>query len=328
MTKKWVSVTTAHAPMWLIKLHARYMRSIGAEDAIYFLDAPALFSPEDIQALSSIATVVQCDSSYWYSQGGRPQKVPLRQRKNISFARRTIDAEWFLSIDLDEFLHVPSGVSQLVDSVAEDVSEIHIANGERVLITGGKSWHKGVLRIPNVEKEKQLAVYGPMAAFLGNGLCEYYHGKAIVRKKRGLVQAGHGAFFENSHREVVRYFPEISKAAILHYSCMSKRHYLHRVQSKIFVDSEKKSFKLAHQYALENWIREGTDVAGRVERSYYFMYTSTSERAATWIKAGLCARIPQRFIDTIEDAASSKNELDLSHVDKSFNEFYRLRDNA
>jgi len=323
MTKKWVSVTTVHAPMWLIKLHARYMRSIGAEEAIYFLDAPEFFSSEEIQTLSSIATVVTCDSSYWYSQRGRPQKAPERQRKNISFARRTIDAEWFLSIDLDEFLYIPTGVSQLVDSVAKDVSEIHISNVERILITGGKSWHNGVLRIPNVEKEKQLAVYGPMAAFLGNGLCEYYHGKAIVRKKRGLVQAGHGAFFENSHREVVRYSPEISKAAILHYSCMSKHHYLHRVQSKIFVESDKKSFKLAHQYALENWIRAGTDVADRVEQSYYFMYTSTAERAVTWIEAGLCARIPQGFIETIEGATSSEDELDLSYVDKSFSDFYR-----
>jgi hypothetical protein len=124
MTKKWVSVTTAHAPMWLIMLHARYMLSIGAEEAIYFLDFPEIYSSEEIQILSSIATIAKCDNSYWSSRLGRPQKVPLRQMKNVAFARDTIDAEWFFHIDLDEFPYIPSGVSKLIDSVAKDVSGI------------------------------------------------------------------------------------------------------------------------------------------------------------------------------------------------------------
>jgi len=322
MTLKWVSVTTVHAPVWLIRLHANYMRQMGARDIIYFLDQPDAYSEDDLAGLSALATIIKCDAAYWMERAGRPKKVPLRQLKNVAFARKTIAAEWFFHIDIDEFPYIPQGVDSLIDSMAADVCEIHIANGERVMVHGDLNWHTGILRLPNTDKEKQREHYGPIAAFFGNGLAEYYHGKSIVRNRKNIIQGGHGAYHADMSFEVIRFHPPISKSAIFHYPCISQKHYIHRVKSKITIPDEEKSLKLRHQYALERWIREAGDVEARGQQAFRIMHTCSPQQASAWIEARLCAQIPERFIKAIEQAADTQTELRLSFADSSIANFY------
>ena len=321
---KWVSVSTVHAPVWLIRLHANYMIKLGARKILYFLDHPEFYSEEDIHSLSKLATVVPCDESYWKNHSERPQHLPGRQIKNIAFARSKINAEWFLHIDIDEFPYIPDGVDSLIDCMAPDVSEIHLSNAERVLIQGVENWHTGILRLPNAELEKQRVAYGNAAIFFGNGLAEYYHGKSIVKNKKHLIQSIHGSSNTRLGRDVVRYNPPISQASIIHFSCFSREHFIQRIKSKSrsLEGAERKSLKLRHQYVLEEWILRNDDIQKNALQAFRLVYTCSHQQMEDWIAKGLCAHMPEQFICAIENAASGLKELQLAYVDSTFVEFY------
>ncbi len=323
----WVSVTTVHAPVWLIKLHANYMINLGAQRVVYFLDCPEFYSIEDIESISALATVILCDSAYWEMHSERPPRVPGRQLKNIAFARSKINAEWFFHIDIDEFPFVPDGVNGLIASIAPDVSEIRFDNVERVLRQDLSSWHEGILRLPNTDLVTQRTAYGGAAVFFGNGLVEYYHGKSMVKNKPNLIQSAHGSSNINHGFDVIRYNPPISAASIIHVSCMSRVHFFHRVKSKSQSSGRagEKSYKLRHQYTLENWLFRNNQLQKNALQAFNLLYTCTRAQMEDWVKMELCAHMPVQFTRAIERAASGSEELQLAYVDSTFAEFYSRR---
>ena len=305
-------------------LHANYMIKLGARKAIYFLDCPEFYSEDEIQTLSKVASVILCDKSYWEHHTERPINLPDRQLKNIAFARSKINAEWFFHIDIDEFPFIPNGVDRLIDSMAPDVSEIHIGNVERILVQGAANWHTGILRLPSTNLKKQRAAYGNTTAFLGNGLAEYYQGKSIVKNKRNLVQLIHGSTNLRYGLDVIRYNPPISQTSVFHYSCISRAHFIQRIKSKTrsLGGAEEKAFKLRHQYALEAWLLQSNDIQKSALHAFRLLYTCSNQQKQDWIELGLCTNIPEVFTRAIESAASCPEELQLAYADATFIEFY------
>ena len=131
---QWVAVTTVLAPAWLIRLQAVYLKLLGADLCLYFIDRPASYTEAELAELSQYAKLFLCDDSYWQSVGGRPENLAARQLTNVQFARSQVDARWFLHIDIDEFPHFTGDIGRMLAGAPEELAEFHFQNVERLIV--------------------------------------------------------------------------------------------------------------------------------------------------------------------------------------------------
>jgi len=318
----WASVTTVHAPAWLIRLHAAYLRLAGAATSIYFIDRPDSFSEGELTQLSQLATVIRCDDAYWEGHGGRPETVPHRQSKNMAHARSVIPARWFFHLDIDEFPYVPLGIDRIVGGVPGEVGEIRLQNVERLIIRGSRHWHDGVLRIPNFDQALQLRHYGARSRFLGLGLAHYFHGKSLVANRPQLVQDVHGAVHITGRREVVRVSLDKSEGFVVHYPCISPQHFAGR-QRRHGQQSGPRERRFRHEHLFDQFVtRHGIGQEDAV-KAMLMMHTCTADEAQSWVEAGLCRQVPDAYLDLMMSAAGGEPVLDLAFANETFKAFYR-----
>jgi hypothetical protein len=318
---QWVSVTTVHAPAWLIRLHAAYLKLLGAELCVYFIDKPASYTEAELSDLSQHARLFLCDGAFWQSFGGRPEKISRRQLSNVAFARSQIDARWFLHIDIDEFPHVAFDIGRMLAGAPSEVAEFRFQNVERVMVLGGDTWHDGTLRLPNFDADLQKRHYGGRARFLGAGLSSYFHGKSLVKNAPRVMQGVHTGMHALPHRELVRMTIPLHEGFLVHYPCICPQHLVYRLRSNKFNTPGVRKFR--HEHALDEFMAGPTARPGNIESAVDALHTCTPEQARTWSEVGLCRSMPATYLERLGQAAGGTDVVQMGFVERSLTEFYR-----
>lgn len=318
---QWVSVTTVHAPAWLIRLHASFLKLLGAKLCVYFIDNPASYTEAELAELSQHAKLFLCDDAFWQLFGGRPGQVALRQLSNVGYARSQIDAQWFLHIDIDEFPYFAGDLSRMLAGTPGEVSEFHFQNVERVTVLGGAHWHDGTLRLPNFDMELQARHYGQRARFLGAGLSSYIHGKSLVKNKPRVVQGVHSGVHVLPHRELVRMTVPLHEGFLVHYPCICQQHLIYRLQRNKFHTPRVRKFR--HEHALDDFMFGPDARPGNIDSAVSALHTCTPEQARTWSEVGLCRAMPAAYLERFAQAAGETDVLQMGFAERSLAEFYR-----
>ncbi len=318
---QWVSVTTVHAPAWLIQLHAAYLKSLGADLCVYFIDRPESYTEAELSDLSQQAKLILCDDAYWNQFGGRPTHVFERQLKNIVVARSQVESHWYLHIDIDEFPYYTGNIGRMLAGTPIEVGDFHFQNVERLIVHGDRQWHEGLLRLPNFDRELQARHYGQRTHFLGGGLASYYHGKSLVRGRRGVVQGVHSALHVDAQHELVRLTVPLHEGFVVHYPCICRHHLAFRMQRNKFL--VKNMQKLRHEHALDDFMFGPNARPGNVKSAVEAMHTCSPQQAQAWTEAGLCRAIPQAYLERMDQAAGAADVLSVDFAEQSFASFYK-----
>lgn len=321
MTHPWVSVTTVLAPAWLICLHSAYLKLLGVDLCVYFIDRPASYTEAELDELSQHAKLFLCDDAYWQSVDGRPTEQTGRQLKNIAVARSQVDARWFLHLDIDEFPFFAGDIARMLASAPVEVSEFHFQNVERLIVRGGSRWHEGWLRLPNFDHELQARHYGQRTTFMGAGLACYYHGKSLVKNEPRLVQGLHTAMSVRPDYEVVRMTVPIDQGFVVHYPCITRQHFAHRLQRNKFRVPEVRKFR--HETLLDTFLFGPGGHPDKADLMVTALHTCSVEEARRWSEAGLCRSMPTACLQLFEQAAGESDVLHVGFADRSFAEFYQ-----
>lgn len=318
---QWVAVTTVLAPAWLIRLHAAYLKLLGADLCLYFIDRPASYTEAELAELSQYAKLFLCDDSYWQSVGGRPENLAARQLTNVQFARSQVDARWFLHIDIDEFPHFTGDIGRMLAGAPEELAEFHFQNVERLIVHGGAQWHDGLLRVPNFDSELQARHYGQRTRFMGAGLTSYFHGKSLVKKGPRVAQGLHSGLHVDPQRELVRMTIPLHEGFLVHYPCITRQHLIHRLGRNRFAVSKVRKFR--HEHMLDSFMFGADARPENIQIAVAALHTCTQEQARTWSEAGLCRPMPPAYLQLLEQAAGASDVLGAGFAERSFAEFYR-----
>ncbi len=322
----WAIAITASAPSWLIILHAKYHLSMGAPVLIYFLDDPGKYSLEEISLISDYAHVVLCDQAYWDSLGGKPARITQRQMLNLQSARKICGDGWLLHIDIDEFLHVPTGAVEQLFDLPEEIAEIRLGNVERVLPVTAKTWSDGYFRLKTRNQGLLQKHYGATAEFFGLGLANYFHGKSFVAARPGVRQSIHGAIHEHPRREIVRYEAGQQEAMIVHYPCITPGHFVSRYLG-FLKHGTLNSFEFKHQRAFRAYLVNEARKLGPLRailKGLQHLHYCSDQQARDRLADGLYAEMPEKFTARIRDSAMGSQVLDLRWADRSFAGFLGL----
>lgn len=310
----------------MIVLHARYHRSQGARAPIYFLDAPQNYSPEERALLSEYATIVPCDQTYWNAIGGRPARPVLRQLVNLRVARKMLDVQWILHIDIDEFFYVYDEGIDCIFDLPREISEIRIPNVERVLAFGKKTWTDGYLRV-RTQKTKLLEKhYGLSSGFFGLGMSNYFHGKSFVRNRPKITQSIHGAIHQDASREIVRCELNRQDAVIVHYPCITPGHFASRYLS-FLKGAKQDAAEFHHQQLFRSTLAIEAQRLGVREAIIKYLkelHYCSAQQALGRLEDGLYVQMPAQFLARLSESVLDSRNISLAWADKSFSHYHGL----
>ena len=207
------------------------------------------------------------------------------------------------------------------DLLHERMTAFHFQNVERLIVRGGSPWHEGCLRLPNFDHELQARQYGQRTTFMGAGLACYYHGKSLVKNEPRLVQGLHTAMSVRPDYEVVRMTVPIDQGFVVHYPCITRQHFAHRLQRNKFRVPEVRKFR--HETLLDTFLFGPGGHPDKADLMVTALHTCSVEEARRWSEAGLCRSMPTACLPLFEQAAGESDVLHLGFADRSFAEFYQ-----
>jgi len=187
----WALVTTVKAPKDELLAFVAHHLSLGASHLYIYFDDPADPAVEAVAGHPRI-TAIRCTDWYWLLRGGRYHKLQKRQVRNARHAQARCRCDWLGHVDVDEFLHAPRPVSELLAEVPPDVPDVVMEPFEAMhdpdlpddIFTARH--FRGVLN--GRHAALQPAVFGPAAVALRKGGLGHVVGKSFCRPRaRGIA---------------------------------------------------------------------------------------------------------------------------------------------
>ena len=188
---RWGVCATVAEPLPLLAAFAAHYAEMGASVIRLYLDRPV---PGLATCLSRIDAVdiIEADESHYrraLEAPGKPDRLNRKQRLNANHAARTMDVDWLLHVDADEFLASDDFGAELA-ALPDEVDSLHIPNGERAWIAGAPNTtiFDGVLRWPVTGPRRRVRrlLGEEVMRYTNRGFCGHDWGKSCTRTGRGL----------------------------------------------------------------------------------------------------------------------------------------------
>lgn len=210
-------VATVKAPEAQILAYIAHHLALGAARIWLYFDDPADPAYARISRLPRVKAV-RCTDWYWAWRGGRPEKLHNRQIRNARHAQRGCRLTWLGHLDVDEFIHAPRPVAELLADVPPEVPNVLMDAFEAMhdpslpddIFTGRH--FRGPLRTPEAALHK--AVFGPSAPLLAKGNLGHTIGKSFRRMAARDVFLGLHEVFRDGRNLAVPFHPSLR---ILHF---------------------------------------------------------------------------------------------------------------
>lgn len=139
----WSVASTIRAPRHQVDKFISHYIKLGADKVYVFFD-DANFSDYNKSLFGSRVETTICDEKYWASIPnlppvpkikGRPDTVEIRQHINMLTARKQMDSEWLLHVDVDELVYARKKVSSVLSDFSENVFSVVLRTLEAVYDT-------------------------------------------------------------------------------------------------------------------------------------------------------------------------------------------------
>jgi Glycosyl transferase family 2 len=116
----WGLVATVKASEDKVLAFAAHHLSIGADHLALYFDDPDMPLPPALLHHPKV-TLTLCDDAHWAKVGNkRPPEHQNRQSRNARHAYQSAKTDWLVHIDVDEFIHTPRPLTQILDHTAHD----------------------------------------------------------------------------------------------------------------------------------------------------------------------------------------------------------------
>ena len=180
----WGLVATVKAPEDQVLAFIAHHLSLGAARLWIYFDDPDDPAFARVAALPRV-TATRCTPMYWAMRGGRDDRHQNRQIRNARHAQRTCTLDWLGHIDVDEFLHAPRPVADILGQVPAEVPNLMMDAFEAMhdpdlpddIFTARH--FRGPLR--HQHDALRRAILGPLADVVTAGNIGHTNGKTFCR---------------------------------------------------------------------------------------------------------------------------------------------------
>lgn len=308
---RWGVVTTVAEPPALLAAFVAHYAQMGAGAIRLYFDRP---DPEAVTLISRVpgVEVIDADAAFYTDELGvraKPAQLNRKQRFNADHAMRTMEVDWLLHVDADEFLAAEDFAGQLAAQHA-DIDSLHIANGERAWIAGTApgTIFDGVLRWPVDGPRRRIRrILGPdVAEFTDRGFCGHLWGKSVTRTGRGLKLGLH-----KPRREPPAHQVAAPSARLCHFDGLTRRHWVAKLMryAELGMYAEPKGPHRCRHAQVAHVKNAGSDPAAAFAL-HDMIRVIPADTAQAWQDAGLIEAMP------CDPAAATRamfgDEVDLS----------------
>lgn len=178
----------ALAPERHVAAFVDHYRAKGAGRIRVYFDAAE--TPDAAVVGLAHGDLVACDAAFWAPRGGRPGAVEHRQRVVYAEAYSSLEADWLLVVDVDEFMLDGPDVGEVLSAAPETREAVIFPTVEAVWRAGddltreyGSVWARKSYHGPCSDQFAAL-IYGGRGAFFVHGLLAHHMGKHAVRRGR------------------------------------------------------------------------------------------------------------------------------------------------
>ncbi len=277
----------------LLAAFAAHYAQMGASAIRLYFDRP---DPEAAALLARIpeVEVIEADARFYTSEigvRGKPDALNRKQRMNADHALGSMDVDWLLHVDADEFLACDD-VAATLAAQPEEVDSLHIPNGERAWIEGEppRTIFDGVLRFPVTGRPRRVRrVLGPeVAEFTDRGLCGHMRGKSITRTGRGLSLGLH-----KPRRDPPARIAEAADMTLCHFDGLTRAHWVAKLlrYAALGMYAEPKAHHRS-RHAQVQYVK----AAGEDPQAAFALHDRVrlipADKAAEWRAVGLIAPMP------------------------------------
>ena len=240
---RWGICTTSNAPLGELTEFVVHHLSLGADHLWLHLDTPSEDVVYELGHLANL-TIIQCDASYWDSQGGRPDEHQLRQVTNMQRVYNAAALDWVAHIDFDEFI------------VGDDIGSI-LADQNDALMVRMKPWEalfsphddsrfnahlfRAALR-GDTAKQRRRQSFQEYTPLLPKGALSHTAGKAFFRTGQGLSPRIHSA---RLNREPIDSVPFDDRLQLLHFHAQNRSSWLAHLPYRLEHGGYRANSKLA-----------------------------------------------------------------------------------
>lgn len=235
----WDVVATVKAPMPYVARFVEVYRSLGAARIHIFYDDPALsFALPGDDLVQRV-----CTPEYW--AGKRPRAVEKRQMQNATRAALASSSDWILHCDIDEFLHAPRPVSDVLARVPDGCGCYRVLPAEAVFASRPQTtaelfatpFFKSTRPGWQACRDFWQGIYGPLYEHSRAGFWGHRVGKSLIRRSR-LAEIGTMPIHMPSGAPLAGLAPVVSKDLTLrHFDALLPdewlRKHLDRVEGRV-----------------------------------------------------------------------------------------------
>lgn len=158
---------------------AAHHLDLGADFMYIYMDEPNRPAFRALRMHPNVRVRV-CDDAFWQKRKrNRPDKHQIRQTVHATFAYRNTRLDWLAHIDVDEFLWPSEPITDLLNSVPENIPAVRVRPMEAMAC--GEDLYKA--NIPAGPDREALVqeIYPNYGGFVLGGFLSHVQGKLIVR---------------------------------------------------------------------------------------------------------------------------------------------------
>lgn len=224
----WGLVATVKASKDKVLAFAAHHLAMGASHLALYFDDPLMPVPS-VLARHPKVTVQRCDDAYW-TEGDktRPAEHQARQTRNARHATRRATTDWLVHIDVDEFLHTPRPLAEILDEADADRLALKFEPFEAMhdpmlpddIFTARE--FRGALR--HEFWPRRRAVLGDYRKVIRDGMLSHTVGKVIFRTTGKKLQPKiHTVLWKKTHIPTPDWHPELK---LLHFHAQDRQAWL------------------------------------------------------------------------------------------------------
>jgi hypothetical protein len=223
----WSLVATIKAPEDKVLAFAAHHLAIGCDHLWLYFDDPEAPVPEGLTRHPRV-TVTRCDDAYWQTQNKRPPTHQNRQARNARNTYPQVTSDWLAHIDVDEFIHTPRPLSDILADVPAETVAVKLEPFEAMhdpmlpddIFTARE--FRGALRHEHWPRRRKAL--GDYRKVIRDGMLSHTVGKVICRAGiPRLYPRLHAVMLDGAFVPVPDWHPELK---LLHFHAQDRKAWL------------------------------------------------------------------------------------------------------
>jgi hypothetical protein len=309
---RWSVVSFVDEPPQLILAFVAHYLDLGASEVHLCLDRRQDRLAGILRLVPGVRVTV-LDADYWAALGlSRPKHFNRRQRLVTDHAAKSMDCDFLLHVDSDEFVVPDRPVAEQLAQAPDGIANLYFAPVERVVpwdhtpetsIFAGRCKQ----RLPLGPQEREEIWSSDADQFCGQGFHGHSLGKSLVRlgqmEMRIEPHFGVPADRDLDLRESVDWFNRNSmrlSGHLLHFDGLTPLHWALKLMRRNLPETDGNALSAAHvamlpRYTQQRHLRDGAETPGAIAALARRVQSLTPEQEAMLEARGGILDVPHRI---------------------------------